>query len=48
LHGGWAGLSYALDGSLSVVERHGLFVADTRVLSTYRITLGSVVHAPAC
>jgi glycogen debranching enzyme len=42
LHGGGAALSCAVDGSISADALHGLFVADTRVLSTYRITLGGV------
>jgi len=42
LHGGGVALSCALDGSLSADELHGLFAADTRVLSTYHVTLAGV------
>jgi glycogen debranching enzyme len=42
LHGGGIALSCGLDGSVSADELHGLFAGDTRVLSTYRTTLGSV------
>src|SRR5688572_12552399 len=42
LHGGGIALSCALDGTVSADELHGLFASDTRVLSTYRITLGGV------
>jgi glycogen debranching enzyme len=42
LHGGGVALSCALDGSVSADELHGLFAGDTRVLSTYRMTLGGV------
>ena len=42
LHGGGVALSCALDGSISADALHGLFAGDTRVLSTYRITLGGV------
>jgi glycogen debranching enzyme len=42
LHGGGTALSCALDGSIAADALHGLFAADTRVLSTYGITLGGV------
>jgi glycogen debranching enzyme len=42
LHGGGIALSCALDGSVASDALHGLFAADTRVLSTYRITLGGI------
>ena len=42
LHGGGAALSCALDGAVEADALHGLFVADTRVLSTYQITLGGL------
>jgi hypothetical protein len=42
LHGGGVALACALDGSMSADELHGLFAADTRVLSTYRLSLGGV------
>jgi glycogen debranching enzyme len=42
LHGGGVALSCALDGAVSADALHGLFVADTRVLSTYQITLGGL------
>ena len=42
LHGGGVALACGLDGSLSSDELHGLFAADTRVLSTYRLSLGGV------
>ncbi|HSB86958.1 MAG TPA: glycogen debranching N-terminal domain-containing protein [Ilumatobacteraceae bacterium] len=42
LHGGGIALSCALDGSVSADAQQGLFAGDTRVLSTYRLTLGGV------
>jgi glycogen debranching enzyme len=42
LHGGGVALSCALDGSVAADALNGLFAGDTRVLSTYRITLGGV------
>ena len=42
LHGGGVALACGLDGSMSADELHGLFAADTRVLSTYRLSLGGV------
>jgi glycogen debranching enzyme len=39
LYGGGVGLSCDLDGELHADELHGLFAGDTRVLSTYRITI---------
>jgi glycogen debranching enzyme len=40
LYGGGVGLSCALDGTLRAEELHGLFAGDTRVLSTWRLTIG--------
>ena len=42
LHGGGVALSCALDGTMSADALHGLFAADTRLLSTYRVALGGV------
>ncbi len=42
LHGGGVSLSCDPDGSLSADEHHGLFAADTRVLSTYRVTISGL------
>ena len=42
LHGGGVALACGVDGSLSADELHGLFAADTRVLSTYHLSLGGV------
>ncbi|MBI2395594.1 MAG: amylo-alpha-1,6-glucosidase [Deltaproteobacteria bacterium] len=39
LHGGGVGLACALDGHLDAEQLHGLFAGDTRVLSTYRLSL---------
>jgi glycogen debranching enzyme len=40
LWGGGTALACGLDGRLLSEELHGLFAADTRVLSTYRIMIG--------
>ena len=40
LHGDGIAMACGLAGDVRADELHGLFVADTRVLSTYRITLG--------
>ena len=40
LHGGGTALACSLDGTIAADARHGLFAGDTRVLSTYRLTLG--------
>jgi glycogen debranching enzyme len=40
LYGHGVALACDLDGELRADELHGLFAADTRVLSTYRMTLG--------
>jgi glycogen debranching enzyme len=40
LQGGGAALACGLDGQLLAEELHGLFAGDTRVLSTYRVTVG--------
>lgn len=42
IHGGGVALACELDGSVWADARHGLFAADTRVLSTYRLALGGV------
>jgi glycogen debranching enzyme len=39
LHGGGVGLACALDGRLEADRLHGLFAGDSRVLSTYRVSL---------
>jgi glycogen debranching enzyme len=46
LHGGGVALSCALDGTMSADALHGLFAADTRLLSTYRVSLGGVGLEP--
>ncbi|MCX6022612.1 MAG: hypothetical protein NTZ05_12950, partial [Chloroflexi bacterium] len=43
LHSSEAVLACGLDGQLLADEQHGLFVRDTRVLSTYQIMIGSGV-----
>jgi glycogen debranching enzyme len=40
LQGGGVALACDLDGQMLTEELHGLFAGDTRVLSTYRITMG--------
>lgn len=40
LHSGQVALACGLDGQLQAEELHGLFAADTRMLSTYRIGIG--------
>jgi len=40
LHGDGVGLACDADGSLAAHELHGLFAGDTRVLSTWRFTIG--------
>lgn len=40
LHAGGAVLACGLDGQMEADSLHGLFVGDTRVLSTYRIMVG--------
>jgi glycogen debranching enzyme len=40
LHGGRAALACGLDGQIHADEQHGFFVGDTRMLSTYRFTIG--------
>jgi glycogen debranching enzyme len=40
LYGGGVALACGLDGAIHADELHGLFAADTRVLSTYRISIG--------
>lgn len=42
LFGGGAALACAPNGELRADDLHGLFAGDTRVLSTYRITIGGV------
>src|SRR5215204_4781174 len=42
LHGGGVALSCALDGHVAADELHGLFAGDTRVLSTYHVSLGGL------
>jgi N-terminal domain of (some) glycogen debranching enzymes len=37
LHSGQVALACGMDGQLLAEELHGLFAADTRMLSTYRI-----------
>jgi hypothetical protein len=40
LHGGGSALACALNGQIHVDEQHGFFAGDTRMLSTYQITIG--------
>ena len=40
LYGNGVALACGLDGAIRADELHGLFAADTRVLSTYRISIG--------
>ena len=40
LYGNGVALACGLDGALRADELHGLFAADTRVLSTYRVSIG--------
>jgi glycogen debranching enzyme len=40
LFGGGAALTCGLDGELHADQLHGLFAGDTRVLSTYRLSVG--------
>jgi glycogen debranching enzyme len=40
LYGDGVALACGLDGEMRADELHGLFAADTRVLSTYRMTVG--------
>jgi glycogen debranching enzyme len=40
LHGDGVGLACGDDGTLAAHELHGLFAGDTRVLSTWRFTIG--------
>lgn len=42
LHGGHSALACGLDGQVYADRQHGLFAGDTRVLSTYRLSVGSV------
>lgn len=42
LHGGGSALACGLDGQIRTEGRHGLFVGDTRVLSTYRMWVSGV------
>ncbi|HTM43302.1 MAG TPA: glycogen debranching N-terminal domain-containing protein [Polyangiaceae bacterium] len=46
LFGGGVGLACGLDSEIHADELHGLFAGDTRVLSTYRFTIGG--HAWRC
>jgi glycogen debranching enzyme len=41
LHGGGVALASGLDGQVHAEQRHGLFAGDTRVLSTYRLSVNS-------
>ncbi|MEP7202312.1 MAG: glycogen debranching N-terminal domain-containing protein [Ilumatobacteraceae bacterium] len=40
LHGSGIALACGLDGDVRADELHGMFIGDTRVLSTYRMTIG--------
>jgi glycogen debranching enzyme len=46
LYGNGVALACGLDGELSADELHGLFAADTRVLSTFRMTIGGQKWQP--
>ncbi|HEU5330897.1 MAG TPA: glycogen debranching N-terminal domain-containing protein [Thermomicrobiales bacterium] len=46
LHGGGVALACSLDGQLLAEELHGLFAADTRVLSTYQLGVGGYAWRP--